>query len=59
MKTLLFQSSDPISLLSLLSSLETACVSNSIQGGVAMWLVPYLIREPAEAAASHRLTAER
>lgn len=57
MKTAQFKPSDPVAALSFLNIFETSCDSSTIQKISAMWLVPYLILEPAKTPPSHRTTA--
>lgn len=59
MKTSLFKPSRPISVLSVLDKLKTACDNNSIHKDAATWLFPHFVTEPAKAALPHRMTADK
>lgn len=59
MKTAVFKSTDPISVLSFLGNFNTACDSNNIHEDAAVQLYPHFIREPTQAALSYRVTADK
>lgn len=57
MKSAAFNLSDLTSTFLVLDNFKTAEDSNSIHGGAPNWLFLYYIREPADAALLHRVTA--
>lgn len=59
MKTALYKLSDPIFVLSFLDSSKTTCESYSIHEGAAMSFLPLFIRQPAKAALSHLVEADK
>lgn len=58
MKTATFRASEPISVLSFMDRIKTACDSNSVHESFAIWLFPYLILQLTEAAFSHGVRAD-
>ena len=58
MKTNTFDSRDPVSVLSFLSVFRSACDSNGISEGAAMWLFHYFMKKTPAAALSSRLALE-
>lgn len=54
-----FKPSDPNSIMSYVHSFKTACDSNGIHGGTAMWLFQYFIANSAKAVLARRVSASR
>lgn len=53
-KSASFKPSDPISVLSFLYIFNTACDSNGIQDGAALWIFQRFMKDPAKAGFAHR-----
>jgi len=57
MKSQIFDPVDPITILSFLPAFKTACDSNGIHEGAAMWLFQYFVKKTTKAAIVARTTA--
>lgn len=55
MRTRLFNGSDPITILTFLSSFRSSCDSIGVHEGAALWLFQYFLRDPAKASLTARL----
>lgn len=56
MKTNIFDSFDPISIISFLSAFKLACDTNGVHEGAAMWLLHFFMKKPAAAALNSRIS---
>jgi len=56
LKSQIFDPMDPITILSFLPAFKTACDSNGIHEGAAMWLFQFFVKKTAKAALSARTT---
>lgn len=56
MKTYKFESLDPVTILSFLEQLKTACYSNEVSEGVAMWLLYHFMAKSSAASLATWMT---
>ena len=55
LKTVMFDSSDAISILSFLEQFKRTCDSCSVNEGSAMWIIPHFMKKPAGTALMNRV----
>jgi len=53
-----FDGTDPVTVINFLDAFQTACDTNGIHEGAAMWLFQFFLKNPAQATVKARLAAD-
>ena len=54
-----FNGSDPVSIINFLSTFQTACNTNGVHEGAAMWIFQFFLKDAAKALVKSRTTATK